>query len=149
MNSIGTAQLAAMYWREEMHKFLRQYRSTPHPSTKFSPFQLLFGRSPRTKLSETPNKADTGSAVTTQAKLNEQSAKAKAKQYADHRHKTKEIRDFKIGDRVLVKSEKMGNKFTTPYQPESHTIQAKQGSVLEAASKDRVATRNSSFFKKI
>ena len=125
-----------------MHKFLRQYRSTPHPSTKFSPFQLLFGQSPRTKLLEIPNKADTKSAVTTQAKLNDKSAKAK--QYADHRNKAKEIRD-----RVLVKSEKMGNKFTTPYQPEPCTIQAKQGSMLTAASKDRVVTRNSSFFKKI
>ena len=107
------------------------------------------GRSPRTKLPEIPNKADTESAVTTQAKLNDKSAKAKAKQYADHRNKAKEIRYFKIGDRVLVKSERMGNKFTTPYQPEPHTIQAKQGSMLTAASKDRVVTRNSSFFKKI
>ena len=124
-----------MYWSEEMHKFLRQYRSTPYPST--------------CRLSEIPSKADTKSAVTTQVKLDDQSAKAKAKQYADHRNKAKEIRDFKIGDGVLVNSEKMGNKFTTPYQPESHTIQAKQGSMLTAASKDGVATRNSSFFKKI
>ena len=149
MKSIRTARLEGKNWRQEMHKFLRQYRSTSHPSTKFSPFLLLFGRSPRTKLPEIPNKADTESAVTTQAKLNDKSAKAKAKQYADHRNKAKEIRDFKIGGRVLVKSEKMGNKFTTPYQPEPHTIQAKQGSMLTAASKDRVVTRNSSFFKKI
>ena len=78
MKSIRTARLEGKNWRQEMHKFLRQYRSTPHPSTKFSPFQLLFGRSPRTKLPEIPNKADTESAVTTQAKLNEKSAKAKA-----------------------------------------------------------------------
>ena len=109
MKSIRTTRLEGKNWRQEMHKFLPQYRSTPHPSTKFSPFQLLFGRSPRTKPPEIPNKADTESAVTTQAKLNDKSAKAKAKQYADHRNKAKEIRDFKIGDRVLVKSEKMGN----------------------------------------
>ena len=47
MKSIRTARLEGKNWRQEMHKFLRQYRSTPHPSTKFSPFQLLFGRSPK------------------------------------------------------------------------------------------------------
>ena len=102
------------------------------------------------KLTEIPNKADTESAVTTQAKLNDKYAKAKAKQCAaDHRNKAKETRDFKIRDRVLVKSEKMANKFTTPYQPKPRTIQVKQGSNLTAASKDRDVTRSSSFFKKI
>lgn len=148
MKSIRTARLEGKNWHQEMYKFLRQYRSTPHPSTKFPPFQLLFGRTPTTKLPEIANKADSESAVTTQAKLNDKSAKDKAKQYADRRNKAKD-KDLKIGDKVLVKSEKMGNKFTTPYQPEPHTILAKKGSMLTAASNDRVVTRNASFFKKI
>ena len=68
------------------------YRSTPYPSTKFAPFQLLFGRGPRTK----------------QLKLNcmnAKSAKANAKQYADGQNKAK-AKDFKVGYKVLVKSKK-------------------------------------------
>ena len=147
MKSIRAAHLKGKNWCQEMHKFLRQYRSTPHPSTKFAPFHLLFGRSPRTKFPEIPNKLDHESAASTQAKVNDKSAKANAKQYADRRNKAKE-RDFQIGDKVLVKSEK-GNKFTTPYEPEPHTIQAKKGSMFTAASKGKVVTRNSSFFKKL
>ena len=139
MKSIRTGHLEGKNWcQEEMHKFLRQYRSTPHPSTTFAPFQLLSSQSPRTKFPKIPNKLDHESAVSTQAKL---------KQHADHQKKAKK-RDFKVGDKVVVKSEK-GNKFTTPYQPEPHVIQAKKASILTAASKDRVVTRNSSFFKKL
>ena len=118
MKSIRAAHLEGKNCCQEMHKFLRQYQSTPHPSTKFAPFHLLFGRSPRTKFPEIPNKLDHESAASTQAKVNDKSAKANAKQYADRRNKAKE-RDFQIGDKVLVKSER-GNKFKTPYEPEPH-----------------------------
>ena len=101
----------------------------------------------KNKVSVNTNKLDHESAASTQAKVNDKSAKANAKQYADRRNKAKE-RDFQIGDKVLVKSEK-GNKFTTPYEPEPHTIQANKGSMLTAASKGKVVTRNSSFFKKL
>jgi hypothetical protein len=29
-------------WKQKRHKFLRQYRATPHHSACFSPFQLTF-----------------------------------------------------------------------------------------------------------
>jgi hypothetical protein len=115
MKSIRTAHLEGKNWRQEMHKFLRQYRSTPHPSTKFPPFQLLFGRSPRTKLPEIANKANQESAETTQAK-----PKANAKQYADRRNKAKR-QDFKIGDKVLVKNEKWETSLQLHINP-SHIL---------------------------
>jgi hypothetical protein len=34
---IETAQEEKLNWRQELHKFLRAYRATPHPMTKKSP----------------------------------------------------------------------------------------------------------------
>ena len=39
--------------RQELYKFLRNYRSTPHTSTGKSPAEALFGRAIRTRLPQT------------------------------------------------------------------------------------------------
>ena len=135
-------------WRQELvprnaKKFFRQYRSTPHLSTKFPPFQLLFGRSPRTKLPEIANKANQESAETTQAK-----PKANAKQYDDRRNKAKR-QDFKIGDKVLVKNEKWKTSLQLHINPSHILSRQRQDLCLQAAFHERVVTRNSSFFKKL
>ena len=48
---IETSQEEKLNWRQELHKFLRAYRATPHPMTKKSPAILLFnGRKYKTRL---------------------------------------------------------------------------------------------------
>jgi transposase InsO family protein len=37
-------------WRQDMNKFLRSYRSTPHATTGVSPSKLLFGRDSTSRL---------------------------------------------------------------------------------------------------
>ena len=49
MKTIKTANVERKSWKQELYKFLRQYRATPHTSTGYTPFQLLFGREPATK----------------------------------------------------------------------------------------------------
>ena len=37
-------------WEQQIHIMLRSYRSTPHTSTKLSPYEILFRRKMRTRL---------------------------------------------------------------------------------------------------
>ena len=39
-------------WKQELCRFLRNYRATPHPSTGIPPATLLLGRPTRTRLPE-------------------------------------------------------------------------------------------------
>jgi transposase InsO family protein len=44
------AQAEGKDWQEEILSYLAAYRASPHPSTGYSPAELLFGRKIRTKL---------------------------------------------------------------------------------------------------
>jgi hypothetical protein len=39
--SIRTANVEARNWKQDLYKFLRQYRATPHSTTSFSPCEAL------------------------------------------------------------------------------------------------------------
>ena len=45
-------------WKRELHKCLQTYTCTPHTSTQFTSYRLLFGRDPRTKLPELPHQSN-------------------------------------------------------------------------------------------
>ena len=49
MNTIRAAHVSKSNWKQEMCQFIRQYRSTPHTSTGFTPYRLMFQREPKTK----------------------------------------------------------------------------------------------------
>ena len=78
---------------------LQFYRSTPHPATKTTPYELFMNRQVRTKLdhflTETSPKDDA-------VRRNDQQYKEKAKRNHDKRHRSKEY-ELKIGDEVIVK----------------------------------------------
>ena len=50
MKSVRCAKLEGKNWKEEIFKFLRQYRATPHTVTGYSPFRFLFQREAKTRL---------------------------------------------------------------------------------------------------
>ena len=55
MRTIGKVIKAAQIdknWKQELYKFLRNYRATPHSTTGVPPAQALFGKNIRTKLPE-------------------------------------------------------------------------------------------------
>ena len=108
MKGIRTAVSEGKNWKQEMFKHLRQYRSTPHPSTGISPHMLLFGREPQTKLTQIYDQNQQND-IEKRAIQNDEHAKIRQKQYGDKLLKTKEC-DIKIGDYVIVKHESRQDK---------------------------------------
>jgi hypothetical protein len=132
-------------WKIELYKMLGNYRSTPHPTTGFSPRELCLGRKGKGKLPEfqKPDKHYE------EIEMREKAIKDKSKNYADaHRH-TKSV-EYKVNDLVLVKQNKI-DKLSTVYEPVPYKIKKINGSMItaERVSDQRVVTRNSSFIKGI
>ncbi|GFR77832.1 Pol polyprotein [Elysia marginata] len=50
-------------WKEELSNFLRQFRSTPHASTRVSPHEALTGRKMKTSLPEIHIETDSSSST--------------------------------------------------------------------------------------
>lgn len=143
--SIRTAHLQHKSWKQELYSFLRQYRATPHVSTKVPPAEALFGRKIRTRLPElvpTPQRD-----IDKTIRKNDADSKMKAKQYFDKRHSARES-PLAPGDRVLVKQKKI-NKLTPPYDHRPLVIVKRKGSMITAKRGEYSVTRNISHFKRL
>ena len=100
--NIRIAHLEGKNWKQELYKFLRQYRATPHSTTNVSPSEALNKRKLKTTIPELIQFRQNSS-----ANFSERDAlqKQKMKIYADHKTSAQEthitpgnIRDFKIED---------------------------------------------------
>ena len=144
--ALTTAKLEGKVWQQELNRFLLQYRTTPHATTKVPPAELLFNRVVNGKLPtlEKKNVVDRHK----EAKENEQSRKIYNKSYADKRRFAKRS-DIKIGDCVLVKQEKQ-NKLTPRFNKTPFVVvERKRSCVTAEDSNKRRITRNVSHFKRI
>lgn len=141
---IRIAQMQMMPWKQQLHVFLREYRSTPHSTTNTSPAELLFQRKMTTKL---PSADTITIPADEEIRRIDREAKAKMKAHSDaRRHATPS--NIKPGDTVLCRQPKQ-NKLTTPYNAEPLTVIDVKGSMITAGRSGYTTTRNSSFFKKI
>ena len=130
-------------WKQELNKFLRNYRATPHISTNIAPSTALFGRNLKIKLpAVSVSKNDDQLMRSADTK-----SKEKMKVYADNRNHAKSC-TYAKGDTVLVKQPRW-NKLTPAYNPKPYRITRKKGSMITASRQDHTIVRNSSFFKKI
>ena len=135
-------------WKEELHAFLRNYRSTPHCTTGVCPAEVLFKRPHHAKFPYINLKATEIPTVTDQMiRTTDSVNKQKQKEYADVRRKVTDIK-IDIGDTVLVKQPKK-NKFSTVFSPVPLTVLTRNHSMITAGNSERKITRNSSFFKKL
>ena len=112
--ALQAAHIEHKNWRLERVNFLRAYRVTPHSSTEKSPSELIFGRTPRTKLPEmttcSQSNADSelrqrDTSANSKIRQRDASAKSKMKAYADTRRRDTP-HDLHIGDFVLVRQQK-------------------------------------------
>jgi hypothetical protein len=147
MKAIRAAHVENRNWKQEMYKHLRQYRATPHPSTGMSPFELMFGDKPRTRLPQIDT-VHPQPEVDRQVRANDQIAKHKHKWYADKRNNA-HFRDMNVGDSVLVREDIKQGKLSTPFKQNPYVVVDKKGSMITATAGDGNVTRNSSRFKKV
>ncbi|XP_073509147.1 tumor necrosis factor alpha-induced protein 8-like protein 3 isoform X1 [Phyllobates terribilis] len=148
MQSINkTLRIATMEHKDlqqELHRFLRQYRATPHSTTGVPPATALFNRPMRVKLPSVPL-----SPVQTPIATKDAISKQKMKRYADkssHRCKPPEVL---VGDWVLVKRLRPSDKFASRYYPEPFQVTQVKGTMVTAQDHGRQVTRNVSHFKKL
>ena len=130
-----------------MYQFLRQYRSTPHAATGFTPYRLMFQREPKTKIPQI-NEPTTEKKIEEMVKQNDDKAKSAAKNYADNRNNAKES-DVQIGDTVLVKKDLKENKVAAKFNENPHIVTQKKGSIITATTDQHKVTRKLTGFKKI
>ena len=141
---IKTAKLEHKNPKQELNRLLRNYRATPHSTTRVAPATALFGRSMKTKLPElTTPRSDP------EIQECNRSAKAKMMKHADSKRYVKPS-TVKEGDTVFVKRDDSKKKSDTPYDPRPHIVVEKKGSMVTTQDDDGVpVTRNSSFFKSV
>ncbi|XP_061193203.1 uncharacterized protein K02A2.6-like [Saccostrea echinata] len=145
MKAVRVAHVDRKNWKQELFRFLRQYRNTPHSSTGLSPFTLMFGRDTRTKLPQISGPTDRPRDEIAR----QQDEYAKRKMRSETRNRTQQINS---GDTVLIKNES-GNTLTPAYNPEPHIVVSTKGTMISASPcsspTTKCVTRNSSFFKRI
>ena len=143
MKTIRAAKIQGRNWRQELYKFLRNYRMTPHASTKSAPAKLMLAYTMRFKFPQTKNERDGHDMI----KQNDREAKLKMKRYADASHRSKPS-NLQLDDRVLLRN-KRENKLTPAFDPQPYTVVGRKGSMISTKRGERVITRNTSFFKHV
>ena len=135
--TIEAAKVEQRPWKEELCELLRNYRATPHCTTRKAPATVLFNRPIRTKLPDVPtDKVDPASIG-----RNDAQGKANMKKHADN--------SFSEGDKVIVKRDPPTKKSAPPYDPDPYVITQRKGTMITAKKKGKEITRNSSFFKPV
>ena len=109
------ADAEAKNWREELHKFLLTYRTTPHCITGVSPASLMFNHQMRNDIPS----FDTTCETKLDCQVNKQDAKIKA--YADKRRHARTVH-LEEGDEVLVKNLHKRNKLSTHYESKPYKV---------------------------
>lgn len=141
------AQVSGKPWKQELNKFLRTYRSTPHSSTKVAPAMLLLNRTNLTRLPELQEQELDWKSSLELARQNDKVACEKLRTYNDAKRKPKP-QCLNIGDVVVVKQQKRFK--TTPYyESYPYRVINVKGTMITAKNKIREITRDVSFFKKI
>ena len=137
MKVVKTAKIEQKKWHQEMNRFLRNYRATPHSTMRVPPATMLFGRPIKTKLPKIEP---------TKSEESDQEAKAKMKKHADSKAYVQPS-SIKESDAVFVKRDdsKSGD---TPHKPRPYVVEQKKGSMVTATNNSESITRNSSWFKK-
>ena len=127
MKVLRAAHIQGYSWINALHQFLRVYRCTPHSTTTFTPYYLLFGREPQTKLPEISIPSHSDDKL---VHLQDTLAKSLMKQHSDQRMHAQKS-SLQVDDTVLVRQRK-ANKLSTPFDPQPLVVADKKGSMITA-----------------
>ncbi|KAK3108859.1 hypothetical protein FSP39_017415 [Pinctada imbricata] len=138
--TIKAATVESLNWKQELFKFLRNYRATPHSTTSISPAEALLGRQLQTKLPELPKSQPK---VQKSILVQDDQRKSVMKEDSDLRNNVKES-ELKESDFLLVK-EPHKDKLSTPFYSKPLCVTDKKGSMITAEDESgHKITRNSS-----
>nr|CAH0108457.1 unnamed protein product [Daphnia galeata] len=133
---VRTTTVEGRNWKDGLERFL------------FSPAKLLFNRELKILLPEVPQEnADHLGDHHRQARINYGEAKRKIGDYAND-NRNRKPSTLQVGYTVLLRNEKkLKNKMAPAFFPQPLMITKTKGSMITASSKNKIITRNSSFFK--
>ena len=137
-----TTRIEKKNFCQELYKFLRQYRSTPHSSTGKAPAEVLYSRQIRTRLPSVPNQSQT----TPDIRPQDEEAKKKQKAAKDAKAYVKP-HDIKKGDKVLLLQKQ--SKQNSRYDCQPYIVQEVQGTQILASRGNKIRKRDAQCFKKI
>ena len=148
--TVKCAQLEGKPWRRELHRFLRNYRATPHSSTGVPPASALNGYSMKIKLPELRNRPQTHIQEFMQKDMinNDSKSKMKMKHYAERRRNIKQS-NLKVGDSVLMKNATKRGKLTSKFHEQPFEVIERKGDMVIARRGQEIKARNTSHFKSI
>ncbi len=112
--------------KNDLYRFLLNYRATPHSSTTVTPAELLFNRKIATNL---PEVVDDQEGSDTELQLRDSQAKQKMKAHADRRVRVQES-ILTISDTVLTRQKKR-SKFSTRFDPSPYKVVEVKGNSCE------------------
>jgi hypothetical protein len=130
-------------WRAELNTFLRNYRSTPHPSIGVAPSSLVIKLSSPTLL---PKYEVSDESRYREIRDQDKKSKESMKKQGDKNLKTRDS-DFRVGDFVLFKHERR-LKSDPIFSPIIYEVISVKGSMITAHSPNHMITRNSCYFKR-
>ena len=139
---IKAAVMENKTWKQEMYKFLRNCKATPHTSTETSPATALFGRPIKTRLPQLGKEPESQDDF---IRGNDDLAKLKMKYFAELKSDFKPIQ--LKGDYSTC--EEYRSKRFLLYDPSPYQVVEKKGSMVSARRESSSVTCNSSFFKQV
>ena len=145
--AIRTANVERRIWKQDLHKFLRQYRATPHLTTGISPCEALNQRNLKTILPESDRSRVMDDDLRSKMERRDAEQKLKTKLHADNKSRARES-SLSPGMVVLMKQPKQ-NKLSTSFDPNPLVVREKKGTMVTASNDFKTVTRNSSQFKVI
>ena len=140
---IRTALLEKHKWKQEINRFLLNYSTAPHSSTKIPPAQLLFNRVVKGQVPMLPINTYPVNRHN-EAQINDEKSKAQSEYYADAKRRVKDS-EINVGDKVICKQKKLST-FSSTFDINPYTVVCIKGSRIVAKRRNRYLTRNSSFF---
>ena len=141
---IRTSIEEGLNWRQQMQRFLRSYRATPHPCTGVPP---ALGMGLKRYKSRLPCPVTLEETVNShRMKKRDAEMKLKMKKNADQKAYVKP-NPIKVGDWVLCKQSKQ-NKLSTPYYRKPMKVLKRKGTRITAIVDGKEITRHANHFKK-
>ncbi|XP_055542554.1 uncharacterized protein K02A2.6-like [Wyeomyia smithii] len=109
-------------WRKELRQYLLIYHTANHTTTGKPPSELMFGRRIRTKLPSISKASEQYDVVRERDAIE----KERGKLYADKKRRAKPS-GLQVGDRVLAKRTRKGNKLCADFSPETFEVVQRSG----------------------